>query len=89
MEKVKIKGESFDEFEIEFIEPLYEGRKRLSVFLHKLRTPKYTDEFGHLFYCFDITKEITGLSDTELNVYNDNKIIAIAVKAIDYLSKKK
>ena len=89
MNKFKIEGESFDEFEIEFIEPSYQSRKRLSVYINKLRTPKYTDEFGHLFYCFDIAKEITGLSDNQLNEYSDEKIIAISLKAIDYLAKKK
>ena len=89
MNKVKIKGEGFDEFEIEFIEPLYKNRKTLSVLIHKLRTPKYTDEFGHLYFCYDIVTEITGLSDAKLNEYADEKIIAISAEAINYLSKKK
>ena len=89
MNKVKINGEGLKEFEIDFIEPLYQTRKKLSVLIHKLRTPKYTDESGHLFFCYDKAKEITGLSDEQLNVYTDSQIMGISLKAIDYLSKKK
>ena len=89
MNKVKINGEGLKEFEIDFIEPLYQTRKKLSVLIHKLRTPKYTDESGHLFFCYDIAKEITGLTDEQLNVYTDSQIMGISLKAIDYLSKKK
>ena len=89
MNKVKINGEGLKEFEIDFIEPLYQTRKKLSVLIHKLRTPKYTNELGHLFFCYDIAKEITGLTDEQLNVYTDSQIMGISLKAIDYLSKKK
>ena len=89
MKIVKIVGEGLEEFEIEFVEPLYETRKNLAVLIHKLRTPKYTDEFGHLFFCFDIAKEITGLSEDKLNNYTDEQIVGISLKAIEYLSKKK
>ena len=89
MNKVKINGEGLKEFEIDFIEPLYQTRKKLSVLIHKLRTPKYTDELGHLFFCYDIAKEITGLTDEQLNVYTYLQIMGISLKAIDYLSKKK
>ena len=88
MNKVKINGEGLKEFEIDFIEHLYQTRKKLSVLIHKLRTPKYTNELGHLFFCYDIAKEITGLSDEQLNVYTDSQIMGISLKAIDYLSKK-
>ncbi len=89
MEKVKIKGKGFDDFEIEFIEPLYEDRKVLTSLIHKVRTKKLTDENGYMYYCFDIVRAITGLSDKELNIYHDNQIIAISVEAVNYLAKKK
>ena len=89
MNKVKIKGEGFDDFDIEFIEPLYEERQRLTTLIHRVRTPEFTDKKGFLFYCYDIAKAITGMSGKELNVYNDIKITAISVEAINYLAKKK
>ena len=89
MNKIKIKGEGFDDFEIEFIDPLYEQRKVLAALIHKVRTKKFTDENGFMYYCYDIVRAITGLSDKELNIYHDNQIIAISVEAINYLAKKK
>jgi len=89
MEKVKIKGEGFDDFEVEFIEPTYEDRQSLAVLIHKVRTPEFTEKNGFLYYCYDIVKAITGLSGKELNAYNDVKITAISVEAISYLAKKK
>ena len=87
MKKVEIKGEGFDKFEIEFIEPLYQDRKVLSSLIHKVQTPKLTDENGYMYYCYDIVRAITGLSDQELNTYEDTQILAISVEAISYLAK--
>ena len=89
MNKTKIKGEGFDDFDIEFIEPLYEDRKVLASLIHKVQTKKFTNENGFMYYCYDIVRAITGLSDKELNIYHDNQIISISVEAINYLSKKK
>ena len=50
---------------------------------------EYVKENGHLFYCYDIAQIITGLSDESINKYSDEQIIAIAVKAMEMLAKKK
>lgn len=89
MIKVKIKGKGFKDFDIEFIEPNYTERKDLSVLIHRLQTSEYVKEKGYLFYCFDVAKIITGLSDDDINKYTDAEILAIAIKAMGELSKKK
>ena len=89
MKKAKVDVKGVETFEVELIELNLRQRQELHSLLHKLRTDKFREENGELYYCFDIALLGTGLSEEELNKYSDEKILGIAIKIMEQGSKKK
>ena len=89
MKKAKVDVKGVETFEVELIELNLRQRQELHSLLHKLRTDKFREENGELYYCFDIALLGTGLSEEELNKYSDEQILGIAIKIMEQGSKKK